>query len=58
MRHLHHPKWVTPRISERMSCEESASLFLNIANMPHIRYNHSTTPDIAKKNHIKFLPNF
>ena len=53
MRHLHHPKWVTPRISERMSCEESAISFENIAYIPHIRQNHSTFPDLATKINLR-----
>ena len=53
MRHLHHPKWVTPRISERISCDESATFFENIAYISHIRHNHSTFPDIATIGHSK-----
>ena len=37
------------RISERMSCEELAIFLTNIAQIPHIRQNHSTFPPIAKK---------
>ena len=32
MRHLHHPKWVTPSIIEGMSCDESAT-FLKILHI-------------------------
>ena len=37
------------RISERMSCEESAIFFANLAHIPHITQNHSTFPSIEKK---------
>ena len=38
------------RISERMSCEELATFFANLADIPYIRQNHSTFELVATKN--------
>ena len=37
------------RVSEGISCEESAIFFANLAYIPHIRQNYSTFPPIATK---------
>ena len=41
------------RICERISCEESAIFFANIAKIPHIRQNHLTFPPTLTKNNLK-----
>ena len=37
------------RISERLSCEESANLFVNLADIAHFISYHSTSPTSSKK---------
>ena len=41
MRHLHHPKWVTPRISEGMSWEE-------LANFSKILHISPISPNLSR----------
>ena len=38
------------KISERMSCQESATFLTNLAYIPYIRQNHSTFELVATKN--------
>ena len=44
-----HPVFLSSRVSETISCEDSAIFFAHLAYIPHVRQNHSTFPPILTK---------